>query len=217
MEGRDIMDLWVFDNDGTLYNDFGAGEKFMKILYQYVHRLLNIPVDQVPSEVVRLKEKWRTEFSILALMKEYGIDFLEIVDNTYLKIKLEECNIATPDTSRLNVLNSIGSLKVVFTNNPSVFARYVLSYVGLAACFSDFIGMEETGFWEKPNPQAYKIVEERHRGFERIIFCDDSLKNLETAHKLGWTTVWYKPPGMEIKGGQNHFVISSFEELKKLL
>src|SRR3989344_1560974 len=159
------MDLWVFDNDGTLYDDFGAGEKFMSILFQYVSQLLDISVEQAVAEIARLKEKWHTEFSILALVKEYGVSFSEIVERTYLKINLDDCGIVAPDTTRLGVLTSINSRKVVFTNNPSVFARRVLSYVGLESCFADFIGMEGTNFCEKPNPQAYKVVESRHKGY----------------------------------------------------
>lgn len=211
------MDLWVFDNDGTLYDDFGASEKFMKIFFQYTSQLLNIPIDEVPNEIVRLKEKWGTEFSIFALMKEYNINFSETVRNTYLKIRLDECNITTPDIIKLNVLNSIDSRKVVFTNNPSVFARYVLSYVGLETCFSDFIGIEETEFCEKPDPRAYRVIENRHKEFKRIIFCDDSLNNLEIARKLGWITVWCKPQNAGIEAGQGHLVISSFEEIRRIL
>lgn len=211
------MDLWVFDNDGTLYSDFGAGKKFMRILFQYVSQLLNIPVDQVPNEVGRLKKKWHTEFSVLALAKEYGIDFSEMVQNTYLKIKLDECNIATPDTTRFDILRSISSRKVVFTNNPSDFARYVLAYVGLDSCFSDIIGIEEMGFCEKPDPRAYKVVERRNSGFSRIVFCDDSLRNLEVARELGWVTVWYKPHNMKSEIGKGHLVVSSFEELERIL
>lgn len=211
------MDLWVFDNDGTLYDDSGASEKLKTILFQYVSRLISIPVGQVPNKVARLKEKWHTKFSILALMYEYHIDFSEMVRNTYLKIKLDECNIVTPAIAKKSVLSSIDSRKVVFTNNPSTFASYVLSYVGLEACFSDIIGIEEAGFCEKPDPRAYRIVESRHRGFDRIIFCDDSLKNLETAHELGWITVWCKPQNAKIETNQDHLIISSFEELRKIL
>jgi len=107
------MDLWVFDNDGTLYDDFGAGEKFMSILFQYVSQLLDISVEQAVAEIARLKKKWHTEFSILALVKEYSVSFSEVVENTYLRIKLDECGIATPDNLRLAALNSIGARKVV--------------------------------------------------------------------------------------------------------
>lgn len=212
------MDLWVFDNDGTLYDDFGAGEQFMRIFFQYFSQSLHFPIEHVPNEVTRLKKKWCTEFSILALVKEHNINFSEIVNNTYLRIKLEECNITAPDIARMNILNSINAHKVVFTNNPSVFARHVLSYIGLSDCFSDFIGMEETGFFGKPDYKAYKVVEDRHKGYDRIIFCDDSLKNLKTARELGWITVWYKPSDIkEIEDASGHIIISSFEDLKKFV
>ena len=210
------MDLWVFDNDGTLYDDFGAGEQFMRIFFRYFSELLDISIEQVSSEIVRLKTKWNTEFSILALVKEHNVGFAEIVNHTYLKIKLEECNITTPDIAKFNILNSIKSRKVVFTNNPSIFARYVLSYIGLAECFSDFIGMEETRFCLKPDPNAYRVVENRHREFNRIIFCDDSLVNLEAASKLGWVTVWCKPKDAGFYLGKSHLIVSSFNDLLEL-
>lgn len=211
------MDLWVFDNDGTLYDDSIAKEQFMKILSEYVSQLLNIPIDQVLSEITRLKLKWNTDATVVALMKEYKLDFAKIVGDTYLKIKLEKCSISAPDLARFSILNAIPWPKVVFTNNPSVFARYILSYVGLAGCFSDFIGIQETRFYGKPDLKAYKTVEKRHKGFNRIIFCDDSLKNLDVARKLGWITVWYNPQSVDITNNSGHLVISSFEELRKLL
>jgi HAD superfamily hydrolase (TIGR01509 family) len=210
------MNLWVFDNDGTLYDDLGAGEQFLKIFYGYFGELLNMSPDQVAGEVTRLKDKWNTEFSILALVKEHGSDFTDAVNNTYLKIDLEACKITAPDPLRLRVINALHGEKVVLTNNPSAFAKKVLSYIGLAGCFSDLIGMEETQFRGKPDPRSYQTVEDRHPGSRRIIFCDDSLKNLEEARKRGWTTVWCKPASMEASANQGHIVISSFEELTAL-
>lgn len=211
------MDLWVFDNDGTLYNDSMVEKQFMRILTQYVSELLNIELNRVPAEILLLKKKWNTDATVLALAKEQIVGFAKFVSDTYLKIKLEECNIVAPDITRFAVLDSIKSNKVVLTNNPATYARYVLSYIGLADCFIDIIGFEETGFYGKPNMNAYKAVENRHRGYQRIIFCDDSLTNLEAARKLGWITIWYKPPNMNSENGKDHLVINSFEELKKLL
>jgi putative hydrolase of the HAD superfamily len=210
------MDLWVFDNDGTLYDHSIVEKKFMGLLYEYVSRLLGISTDEAVFEVKRLKEKWHTQFSIITLIREYKVDFSRIIESTYLKINFHECGII-PDASKLGVLSSIGARKIVFTNNPSFLARRVLSLMGLADCFSDFIGMEETNFYSKPDPKAYKFVEARHRGYDRIIFCDDSLENLETARKLGWTTIWYKPQGAGVEMESGHLVISLFEQLKGIV
>lgn len=211
------MNLWVFDNDGTLYDDTTLSEQFMKIAFAYYGSILSIPSDEIPNEIARLKKKWKTQFSIIAVAKEYGIDFADAVNNTYFRVKLEECRISNPDLVKSEVLNSLPGRKIVFTNNPSTWARRVLSYAGLLNCFSDIIGMEETRFCIKPQREAYRVVEERHKGFDRIIFCDDSLKNLETARQLGWTTVWYRSPHARAEIADGHVVISSFDELRQFL
>jgi len=207
--------LWVFDNDGTLYNDFGAGNKFMEILLPYASNLLQIPINTTEVEIARLKKKWATEFSILALAKELRVDFSRMVKDTYLKLDLDQCGIC-PDTKTINTLGAIQSPKIVFTNNPSEFARYILDYMKMSHLFIDFIGMEETNFHSKPDPRSYRTVETHHPGHERIFFCDDSLKNLETAHQLGWKTFWIKPP-KATPDSNRHIILESLSELENHL
>lgn len=207
--------LWVFDNDGTLYNDFGAGKKFMEILLPYASNLLQIPIDTTEVEIARLKNKWATEFSILALAKEFKIDFSRMVKDTYLKLDLDQCGIY-PDTETINTLSAIQAPKIVFTNNPSEFARYILDYMKMSHLFIDFIGMEETNFHSKPDPRSYRTVETHHPGYERIFFCDDSLKNLEIAHRLGWKTFWIKPP-QATPDSDRHVIIESLLDLGNYL
>lgn len=211
------MDLWVFDNDGTLYDDRRVGEQFMRLLLGYYSERASLPVEAAARELGKLKEKWKTKFTVIALMKEYGFGFSEMVENTYLGVKLEECGLVTPDSAKREVLNLIRAPKIVFTNNPSVFARKVLSFTGLLDCFEDCIGMEELGFCLKPDQEAYRLLEDRHRGFDRIVFCDDSLQNLDTARRMGWFTVWCRPSEASVQSeGGGHQVINSFEELLKI-
>lgn len=211
------MDLWVFDNDGTLYDDSGTHRSFIEIFSEYSSTLLGVSTKEASEQVTRLKSKWSTEFSAVALMREFGISYSEIVANTYLRIDLEKCNVPGFDLARKRALDAIMGEKIVFTNNPSVFARRVLSYVGLEKCFSDFVGMEETNFSGKPNLGAFQYVESRHPGHGRIIFCDDSCKNLDVALKMGWNTVLYQPSHVEADTiSHEHIIISSFSELSNL-
>lgn len=211
------MDLWVFDNDGTLYDDSDTQEKFMDIFHEYSSSLLGVPIQEVSIRLVELKNKWNTEFSIIALMREFEVDYADVVCNTYLRVDLEKCNVPKSDLMRKKVLDGILSEKIVLTNNPSIFARRILSHIGLVNCFSDFIGMEETRFFGKPDMRAFQIVESRHPNYDRIIFCDDSLINLDAAHKMGWTTVWCK--SLNADGGETngkHLVINSFNEIRNI-
>jgi len=211
------LDLWVFDNDGTLYDDSATQERFMEIFCEYSSNLLGVPIKETSVQLLKLKNKWNTEFSIIALMNEFGVDYSEVVNNTYLKVDLEKCNVPKSDSMRKQALDDILAEKIVFTNNPSIFARRVLSRLGLDGCFSDFVGMEETCFFGKPDTRAFKAVESRHQGYDRIFFCDDSLKNLEVAHQMGWITIWFNSKNMKMEAEHDHLVIGSFEEIIRIL
>jgi len=175
------MDLWVFDNDNTLYGDAEVGHTFFRHLAQYVSELLNIQIDDVSAEILRLKQKWDVKFSVIALIKEYDLDFDEVVQQSYMKVDLKQCGIKGGDQIRWQALNSIIAKKIVFTNNASSFAQYVLSYVGLDGFFSDIIGMKEMNFLPKPHIYGYKLIEKKYSKFDRIIFCDDRVENLAIA------------------------------------
>jgi len=206
------MNLWVFDNDGTLYDDREASRQFFKISNPYFGQLLGIAPEKVETKAQELKKKWGTQFAFMALVKESGVDFTRAVNDVHLKIDLEACGIATPDTLRRRVISNLSGRKVVFTNNPSTFARKVLAHVGLLNLFSDIIGMEEMRLNRKPSPHSFQEVEKRHPNAHRIIFCDNQLENLVEARRQGWITVWHKPENADKELGNGHIVIDSFEE-----
>ena len=179
------MILWVFDNDGTLYRDFGANRQFQTLFNKYISDERGIG----ETEIKRLKTKYATDFSLVAVVKEFGVNFAEVVRQTYLQIDLEACDVPESDGQKDEVLAKLPGKKVIFTNNPSAYARLVLGRMGLIKHFSDVIGMEEVGFSLKPEAHAYRYVEAQHPGYSRIIFCDDRKENLDPAKTLGWETV----------------------------
>lgn len=208
------MDLWIFDNDGTLYDDRQVGQQFSIKFAEYTAHLLAIPTNQVATLVVELKQKWSTDFSVLALAWEYGLDIEQVVNNTYMQLSLNDCGLM-PDDQKAQTLKAIVAKKVILTNNPSRFAHRVLSHLDLTGFFSDVVGMVEVGCKLKPNIQAYQTILDRHPGYERFIFCDDSLINLDAAKKIGWLTIWCKPAHI-METVCDHLVVNSFQELAKL-
>lgn len=208
------MDLWIFDNDGTLYDDTNTRKQFREIFYQYCSKVLGVSQECASEEVARLRTKWNTAFSAVALKKEFGLDYAEIVNQTYFKVDFEKCGVSNIDPVRGRALSAITAPKIVFTNNPSMYARKVLKYLGLLEYFVDIIGTEETEFIGKPNPAAFKTIEQRYPQFNRFIFCDDLVENLDAAKSLGWTTIWFKPQNVDKENQTKHIVVSSFEDLK---
>lgn len=210
-----MEDLWVFDNDGTLYDDTPSLAQFKKILAAYLAPILGRAAEDIDAEIVRIKKLHRTQSSVVALMKEYGLDYETLVLKTFLAINLEQSGIPTPDIERRRVLQGLRGRKVVFTNNPSAYARKSLSYIGLGDCFDDVIGMEETNFTAKPDDHAYQCVQNRHIGAQRIFFVDDVLENLDTARARGWITFWYNPKDVSNPSPFNHIRICSFRDLSR--
>lgn len=208
------MGLWVFDNDGVLYDCTAAEQEFSAIFIAYFSRLLACSSSEVERLRTHLRKKHQTESSVFAFAQEFDLDFDEIVANTYLKIDLERCGVPHQDEERLRVLQAIPAPKVVLTNGPSVFARSVLDHIGLLGCFGEIIGIAETGFCYKPDTRAFASVERRLPGFDRYIYCDDSVMNLDAAQIFGWKTIWFCPQGAP--SPSQHAVVRSFQEISSL-
>jgi FMN phosphatase YigB (HAD superfamily) len=77
--------------------------------------------------------------------------------------------------------------------------------------------MQETSFSGKPDSRSYKAVENLYPNVKQIVFCDDSLTNLDAARQLGWTTVLYKADGTHVSTIHDHIKINSLEELINLV
>ncbi len=211
------MNLWIFDNDGTLYDDSGIRDNFPMIFSEYFSNIVGIKKCEVPSKIIELKSKWNTELSVLAMVKEYNVDFDLAVENTYLKLDFDKCKIIKDDTI-FNTLTAIKDTKIVFTNSPSIFAKKILLHSGLIGFFSSFFGIQESNFIEKPNLNAYTSIQNHFSNYEKIIFCDNSLVNLEVAKSLGWITIWYRQnkESFDKEVNKKHIIIDSFDELLSL-
>lgn len=206
-----MLMLWVFDNDGTLYNDSKIQINFGTILTNFCCSKLGCNNDEVSELIKELKLKWSTDFSIVALMKEFDLDYSELVDQTYLKV---DFTCVEKEEGIEDALLSLTGQKTLFTNNPSEFAKKVLERLNVLGQFSRIIGMSEMNFVCKPNISAYELVHLLFPDYKasQICFIDDSTKNLNTARLLGWHTVLI---GDQLNT-EGHRKIRSLSELKDL-
>lgn len=207
------MDLWVFDNDGTLYDDRIAHAEFMQHLAVYLRERLGIPEADTEIFARQLRVKHKTSSTVLAIVREFHIAIEGIIEQTYQRVDLDACRVPQEDRERDEALERIKEPKVILTNNPSKFARRILERSGLSRHFIDVVGMEETDFVLKPDPQSFLAVVRRHPDATRIFFCDDSRENLDAAAVLGWKTIWYLPKNGGENPGVSHTRLHSFRFL----
>ena len=130
------MKLWVFDNDGTLYDDANAHDQFSALLIRYVASRLNCSEENASMFLEAEKQKADSGSLVGTLVQKFHFDFDELVNQTYLNIDLSEC-VPAPDQERRKVLENIPDPKIVLTNNPAAYAQKVLRRIGLDHCFVD--------------------------------------------------------------------------------
>ncbi len=207
--------LWVFDNDGTLYDDGAAHQQFRKLLAEYVASKLARSWEEAEELLARIKAEVGKGSVVLALMREFGIDFDDLVQNVYLRIEFAGCITLVPGLRKH--LLAVPEPKVVLTNNPSEYACKVLQHLGIADCFERIFGMREVGFSLKPDPQAFGTVRQQFPEAEEFVLCDDRVDHLDEARRQGWRTIWYRPSNSTLGSETcDHQIISSFEEIRWL-
>jgi putative hydrolase of the HAD superfamily len=87
--------------------------------------------------------------------------------------------------------------------------------IGLDGLFDDLFDIEAAGFAPKPQPESFKALIARHSLTPtETLFFEDSARNLETAHALGFQTVfigdWREGGGFPEHIHHAHACIKSF-------
>lgn len=208
------MDLCVFDCDGTLYDDRLARRQFLGLVNDYVSQLITIEPGNVDQLLSRLRDKWGTTSVLRAVCLECSVSFDHAVEQTYLKLDLNQCGVALSNRAVRLGLERLAVPKVILTNSPALHAERILKHLGLANCFTRIIDIVDTNWRGKPDDSAYDQVGMLFPSAKQIFLCDDHIANLDPAHKRGWMTAWLAHDPTEIS--TKHVVISSLVELFKL-
>lgn len=211
------MDVWVFDNDGTLYNDRGTERLFMQKLLQSLKRYVGRDIGDLKKYITELKDKWKTEFSIIAISNEFGIEISRLVEELYLQLDLESCEIELTDSVIPAILAGLPGKKVVLTNNPSDFAKNILSHLGIRDFFDDILGMVEVNFILKPKREAFMTVQAVYPDCT-FHFVDDKEENAVGAMRCGWRGILFNPLATEtpMVNDKGMITISSYSQLAEI-
>ncbi|MCK9182127.1 MAG: HAD hydrolase-like protein [Fibrobacteraceae bacterium] len=195
--------IWLFDYDLTLY-----GEEERAVLNSLDRRIAlfvqnTVGVSWEESQKIR-KEFWLKYGTTLAgLQACYGTkpdDFFDFIH--------DPSTLVYPAFApkKRELLLSLKGRRFVFTNGRSDWSRTGCEKMGILDCFEKIIGLQELNWIGKPSDSSYGKMEEILEnagcivpGYDPslIVLLEDSLKNLEGAHRRGWTCVWVNPVSEE--------------------
>jgi pyrimidine 5'-nucleotidase len=180
-------DLWIFDNDGTIYNPDKIEPAINELIINFIATHYNLSTSSAKLKRQLLRKKYQTRFTLVALEKE-GVNPDEFIREAYLAINPRDFGIYE-DKQLQNLFSSIQGEKIVLTNNPSEFANIILDSLGIKKYFSKIIGMRELNYCLKPDPRSFSFLFPILKKGKKIIFVDDEVENIIIAKEIGFMTV----------------------------
>ncbi|MFT3727416.1 MAG: pyrimidine 5'-nucleotidase [Terricaulis sp.] len=177
---------WVFDLDNTLYPPTSA-------LYDAVgarmtaHIVREVGVDE--DRALELREAYLHSHgaTVIGLAEVHGVDARAFLVDVHT---VDYPSLLAPDAELNALIARIPDRKIVFTNGGGGHALNALSALGLLDHFDAVYDIEAVGLAPKPQQRAYaRLIESAGIEPRGSIFIEDTLRNLEPAHALGFTTV----------------------------
>lgn len=183
----DSTPVWLFDLDNTLYPvSTGLMDAISTRISLFIEQQLNLP--PALAEEMRRTYYGRYGSSVVGILRHCQVDvdaFLNFVHD----LPLERYLAPTPDLER--VLASLPGRKYIFTNAPAIYARRVLSTLGIDSHFLAIFDIQFADFAGKPAPAVYeKVLTALDHPAGVCWFVEDSVINLLPAKALGCQTVW---------------------------
>ncbi|WP_394693868.1 pyrimidine 5'-nucleotidase [Hyphobacterium sp.] len=196
---------WVFDLDNTLYpSDADVMSQVDRRMTEYVARELNL--SHADARKVQ-KDYWREYGTTLNGLMANGqvrngrefLDFVHDIDHS----------VITPDPQLAEHIRALPGRRYVYTNGSMKHAEDICHHLGLTDCFDDMFDVEAADFKPKPHRSGYDLFSSRFDiKAPESAFFEDSIRNLKTAHEMGWTTILVRarpgPRDEESAGPDDH-------------
>jgi putative hydrolase of the HAD superfamily len=176
-----------FDLDDTLYSKTnGLWEAIAERMMDFMQERLGFPPEEIPELRRKYYETYGT--TLRGLQINHAVDADEYLAYVH-DLPLED--YLSPDPDLRGLMESLPQPKWIFTNSDASHANRVLEILDLKDCFKGIIDVRALGFLCKPDQRAYRRALSLVNGVtpEDCVLFDDSLRNLESAFSLGFTTV----------------------------
>lgn len=179
---------WVFDLDNTLYPVAAIYDEIGARMTAYIARTL--AVDE--AEAMRLRERYfhRYGATVAGLARHHGVDAGDFLRDVHAA----DYSVLSPDPELADLIAALPGRKIIFTNGGGGHAERALERLGLSTLFDTIVDIERCALAPKPQASAYDaLIREAHINPAETLLIEDTLRNLEPAHALGFTTALVGP------------------------
>ena len=184
--GFDHVEAWVFDLDNTLYPaDCNLFAQIDRRMGEFIATSFGIPL--AVAQTLRETYYYEHGTTLAGLVRLHGVSpdaFIDYVHDIDLSAVLPSPELGT-------ALEALPGRKFIFTNGSRKHAEAVTLRLGVSGHFEDICDIHALKYIHpKPMREAYEHFSRAHGVVpQRAAMFDDLPHNLETAHRIGMTTV----------------------------
>ena len=178
-----------FDLDDTLYpNSAGLWKAIKERMNLYMHNRMGIPEAQAPQ----LREQYFKMYgtTLRGLQARHKVDtedYLAFVHDLPLK------DFLAPDPTQREIIASLPSRKLIFTNADINHARRVLDVLQLEDLFDGIVDINAVAPYCKPMPESFAIAQEfaGEPDPRKCVMIDDLSRTTRAALEVGMASILY--------------------------
>ncbi|MBS0384041.1 MAG: pyrimidine 5'-nucleotidase [Proteobacteria bacterium] len=177
------IEAWVFDLDNTLYSTPLLYDAVGERMTAYIARALGVS----DAEARILRERYFDDYgaTVAGLSRHHALDAHDFLAHVHDV----DYSMLDPDPELGVLIERLPGRKIVFTNGGGGHGQRALAQLAIAHCFELVFDIEAAGLAPKPQRAAYeRLIEVCGIDPARSALIEDSARNLEPAHALGFAT-----------------------------
>ncbi|HYD72192.1 MAG TPA: pyrimidine 5'-nucleotidase [Candidatus Binatia bacterium] len=179
---------WVFDLDNTLYPVAEIYDEIGERMTAYISRRLALG----RAEALAVRERYFHQYgaTVVGLARHHGIDAHDFLADVHDA----DYSVLSPDAELAELIAALPGRRIIFTNGGGGHPQRALDRLGLAHVFEAIVDIETCALAPKPQLEAYeRLIEQCRIDPAETLLIEDTLRNLEPADALGFTTALVGP------------------------
>lgn len=177
----------ILDLDETVYpSSTGLWDLIGDRIFIFIQERLGLH----PEEIHKLQYAYFNTYgtTLRGLEINHDVDARDYLDYVH-NVPVEQ--VLSPDPELHGILAGYPQRKVIFTNSDKRHTRRVLKQIGISDLIECTVDVQDIAPHCKPQVEAFQIALDLFGGIKphECLFIDDSLRNIETASKLGMSVV----------------------------